>query len=299
VNGTGESGSVPEKVKVSVKRALVFLLFAVATFASAQNPVEDLKSGQAQASVVTHLATALDHLSVLEFGETVTMAAAGSPAFQIERHEDKVFIKPLKSGSSTDLFIWTATRRFTYELEAPGEVKDMNFAVDNPAPAFKPELDSDPHMQEIADTILTKALLGAERIDSTYIKDTKGRVTLRIEHVFQASNTLYIHYAVHNMTDRPYRIAAPAVSELIVSQPLTSIVGLKPTQLKRQTIRVLKDSQRRAVPVARSDIQRADLQAGEDSHGIVAIREQISTPAVLQLVFGPEGKHPVEAVWVF
>jgi hypothetical protein len=117
--------------------------------------------------------------------------------------------------------------------------------------------------------------------------------------VFQASNTLYIHYAVHNMTDRPYRIAAPAVSELIVSQPLTSIVGLKHTQLKRQTIRVLKDSQRRAVPVARSDIQRADLQAGEESHGIVAIREQISTPSVLQLVFGPEGKHPVEAVWVF
>jgi hypothetical protein len=227
------------------------------------------------------------------------MAAAGSPAFQIERHENKVFIKPLKSGSSTDLFIWTATRRFTYELEAPGEVKDMNFTVDNPARALKPEPDSHPQMQEIADMILTKALLGAERIDSTYIKDTKGRITVRIEHVFQASNTLYIHYAVHNMTDRPYRIAAPTVSELIVSQQLTSVVGLKHTQLKSQTIRALKDSQRRAVPVARSETQRADLQAGEESHGIVVIREQISRPTVLQLAFGPEGKHPVEAVWVF
>jgi hypothetical protein len=280
-----------------VKRALVFLLF-VATFALAQNPAEDLKASQPPAGVI-RVSTALDHLSVLEFGETVTMAAAGSTAFQIERHEDKVFIKPLKSGSPTDLFIWTATRRFTYELEAPGEVKDMNFAVDNPAPAPKPGSDSHPHMQEIADMILTKALLGAERIDSTYIKDTKGRVTLRIEHVFQASNTLYVHYAVHNMTDRPYRIAAPTVSELIVSQPLTSVIGLKHTQLKPQTIRVLKDSQRRAIPIARSETQRADLEAGEESHGIVIVREQISTPTVLQLAFGPEGKHPVEAVWVF
>jgi hypothetical protein len=297
VNGTGRAGSVPEKVKVFVKRTLVFLLF-VAPFALAQDPAEDLKARQPPAGVI-HVATALDHLSVLEFGEPVTLAAAGSPAFQIERHEDKVFIKPLKSGSSTDLFIWTATRRFTYELEAPGAVKDMNFALDNPAPAFKPEPDSHPHMQEIADMILTKALLGAERIDSTYIKDTKGRVTLRIEHVFQASNTLYIHYAVRNMTDRPYRIAAPTVTELVLSQPLPPVAGLKHTQLRPQTIRVLKDSQRREVPIARSDTQKADLQAGEESHGIVVIRQQISTLTVLRLAFGPEGKHPVEAVWVF
>ncbi len=175
----------------------------------------------------------------------------------------------------------------------------MNFAVDNHAPASKAEPDSRPRMQEMADMILTKALLGAEPIDSTDIKDTKGRVTLRIVHVFQASDTLYIHYGVRNLTDRPYRIAAPTVSELIVSQPLTSVVGLKHTQLKPQTIRLMKDSQRRAVPVARSETQRADLQAGEEAHGIVIIRGQIATPTVLQLAFGPDGKHPVEAVWVF
>jgi hypothetical protein len=62
---------------------------------------------------------------------------------------------------------------------------------------------------------------------------------------------------------------------------------------------VLKDSQQRVIAVARSETQRADLQPGEQSHGIVVIREQISTPTVLQLAFGPEGKHPVEAVWVF
>ena len=43
-----------------------------------------------------HVATALNHLTVLEFHEPVTMAAAGSSDFQIERQEDKVFIKPTK-----------------------------------------------------------------------------------------------------------------------------------------------------------------------------------------------------------
>ena len=77
------------------------------------------------------MATALNHLTILEFHEPVTMAAAGSSDFQIERQENKVFVKPMKSGASTDLFVWTASRRFAYELETTQEVKNMNFAIDN------------------------------------------------------------------------------------------------------------------------------------------------------------------------
>ena len=87
------------------------------------------------ASSVVHVATALNHLTILEFHEPVTMAAAGSSDFQIERQENKVFVKPMKSGASTDLFVWTASRRFAYELETTQEVKNMNFAIDNSAPA--------------------------------------------------------------------------------------------------------------------------------------------------------------------
>ena len=60
-------------------------------------------------------------------------AAAGSSDFQIERQENRVFVKPMRPGVSTDLFVWTASRRFVYELETQ-EVKNMNFAIDNPAP---------------------------------------------------------------------------------------------------------------------------------------------------------------------
>src|SRR5689334_17684621 len=71
--------------KVIMKRALIFLLTMYAVVTAA----DELKVSQPAPSEVIHVATALDHLTVLEFGEPVTMAAAGSPAFQIERHEDK------------------------------------------------------------------------------------------------------------------------------------------------------------------------------------------------------------------
>jgi hypothetical protein len=281
-----------------MKSALTF--FLVIFLSGPFLPADELKERQLPGrGDVIHVATALDHLTVLEFGEPVTMAAAGSPAFQIERHEDKVFIKPLRAGSSTDLFIWTATRRFTYELESPGEVKDMNFAVDSPAPAPEPVKESHVQMDEIADMMLTRVFLGVEPIDNTYIKDTKRRVTVRIERIFRSQNTLYIHYTFRNLTSRPYRIVTLGVSELIALRSSISVESLVHTQLNQQVLQKLGEFKRRPVAVARAESQQPDIQAGHSSQGIVAIRGQVSTPTVLQLTFGPEGRHPVEAVLVF
>ena len=117
-----------------MKRSASFILFFfISVFRSANS--------YAQAPPVpslVHVATALNHLTVLEFHEPVTMAAAGSSDFQIERQEDKVFIKPAKPEASTDLFVWTASRRFAYELETTAEVKNMNVTVDNPLPQAPP-----------------------------------------------------------------------------------------------------------------------------------------------------------------
>ena len=112
---------------------------------------------------LVHVATALNHLTVLEFHEPVAMAAAGSSDFQIERQEDKVFTKPTKSGAATDLFVWTRSRRFAYELETTAEVKNMNVSVDNPlppAPVAPPNSGFSSHVEEFADMMLTRAFLG-------------------------------------------------------------------------------------------------------------------------------------------
>ena len=47
-------------------------------------------------SQIRHVETSLNHLTVLEFGEPVTTLAIADPdSFQVERHEDKVFVKPI------------------------------------------------------------------------------------------------------------------------------------------------------------------------------------------------------------
>src|SRR5580658_10024030 len=84
-------------------------------------------TGQSQ---IRHIETSLNHLTILEFGESVTTLAVGDPdSFQIERHEDKVFVKPLQQGVSTNLFVWTGSRELSYELDPAGQLAAMDVLV--------------------------------------------------------------------------------------------------------------------------------------------------------------------------
>src|SRR5207249_5656758 len=81
-------------------------------------------------SKVTRVETTMNHLTVIELAEPVTLAAAGSSAFKIERRENKVFIQPLEEGASTNLFVWTGSGRWSYELVPAASMETMHFAVD-------------------------------------------------------------------------------------------------------------------------------------------------------------------------
>lgn len=277
-----------------MKRALILMLtvYAVSAWAGETKTITP-----AQGEVV-QVATALDHLTVLEFGEPVTMAAAGSPAFQIERHDDKVFIKPLKAGASTDLFVWTASRRFAYELEPPGEVSNMNFAIDSRLPT-RPSPQTGAHIEDVADMMLTRALLGAERVDSSSIGNENGRVTVRIEHVFQSRSTLYIHYSVTNLSHQPYRVTDPVLTEAVAPQATISLLSIPRTQLDKHLLHKVGELRERPISPVRSEFSKEDVQPGEEVQGVVAIREQVATPTIFELTFSPEGRHKVQAVMVF
>jgi conjugative transfer protein CagX len=273
--------------------AIFFVVCAISGFA------DELQLGKSPSSEVIHVTTALDHLTVLEFGEPVTMAAAGSSAFQIERHENKVFIKPLKPGAATDLFVWTNSQRFAYELQPPGEVSNMNFAIDSRAPVPKAASDSSLRVEEVADMMLTRAFLGAQRVNSGSIKDENGRVVVRVEHVFQSRSTLYIHYSVHNHSQRPYRILPPELTQASAPQSSISIVSLQLSQLDGQTLRKLGKLTTQRLTLGRAESQKQDVQPGEETQGVIAIRQQVSSPAILQVTFAPEGSHKVQATMVF
>ena len=277
-----------------MKRALIpFLdlcLLAVSAFG------QNVKSSAV--TDVVHVNTAFEHLTVLEFDEPVAMAAAGSSAFQIERQANKVFVKPLKPGVSTDLFVWTESRRFSYELEAPGEVKNMNFAIDSPAPVPRPVPDSHEQMVQIADIMLTKALLGAERIDNSNIKDASNRITVRVEQTLESSNTLYVHYSIANLTRHSYRVPSPSVNQLLPYKPGISIPSLSHMQLSHSVVHRLGNGRRATLQVAKAEMQKQDLGPGEETRGVIAIREQFTGPTVLELSFQGSGDHNVTATFI-
>ena len=175
----------------------------------------------------------------------------------------------------------------------------MNFALDSRIPTPKPVPDSSSRLEEIADMMFTRAFLGAERVDSTTIKDEKGHVTIRVQHVFCSRNTVYIHYSIRNLSGRPYRVTTPVVAETVAPKAILSVASIHRMQLDEKVLRKLGNLEPRPLTVARAETQTEDLQPGQETQGVVAIREQVSAPTILQLTFGSEGSHRVEAAMVF
>ena len=270
-----------------MKRSTSFVLFFISVFRSAHSYAQ-----APPAPSLVHVATALNHLTVLEFHEPVTMAAAGSSDFQIERREDKVFIKPAKPGASTDLFVWTASRRFAYELETTAEVKNMNVTVDNPLPQAPaaPSKSAFSHVEEVADMMLTRAFLGAVDIAPANGRAPKGRVRVRIQHVFSTKTTLYVHYRVENESPSAYHVRTPDVFELQAGHSDLALPAFAHKQLDPRLLENLSDIDSVSLPVPRAETTVEDLAPGESTEGVVAIRQNLNSPAVVQLVFDRQVK---------
>ena len=79
---------------------MILLLFVLAAA-----PSQRIEAQFPDRSRITRVETAMNHLTVIELAEPVTLAAAGSPVFKVERRDNMVFIQPLEEGSSTNLFV--------------------------------------------------------------------------------------------------------------------------------------------------------------------------------------------------
>jgi hypothetical protein len=208
------------------------------------------------------------------------MAAAGSSDFQIEREADKVFVKPTKPDAATDLLVWTQSSRFAYELETTTEVKNMNFTVDAAIPIRQPIPASS--TDEIVDTILTRAFLGIVQIKSNRRK-SQDNLAIQVDEVFRTRSTVYIHYRIQNNSDASYRPGSPSVFELRPKRPSTALDGLMHTQLDACDIKKLGTPEVAALVTARVESDSKDLKPRASLQGVIALRQDLSTPTVLQI----------------
>ena len=151
-------------------------ILAAGSVASAQN----ITHQNVNSNAVTKVATALNHISLIEMPEPITNAAVGSEDVRIEWHGNMVAIKPLRQNQPTNLFIWTEHTQSTYEIQAAGEVTSASFLIDEtrtPASWEKSAEKSQPTQEEIqktADTLIDETLLLASPVGQSRPQGRKG-----------------------------------------------------------------------------------------------------------------------------
>jgi hypothetical protein len=253
-------------------------------------------------SQIRHIETSLNHLTVLEFGEPVTTLAIADPdSFQVERHDDKVFVKPLKEGVSTNLFVWTVTRELSYELDPTGQLAAMDVLVrtdpvPNPhATAQAAAEPSDAEIRKIASLVLTQTMMGVEDIALDAERRGPSRVEVSLEQIYRAKDRIYIRYSVANQSQSPFRVTAPDVYAPLPTEQPISLVSLRNHQITSQTFAAFKAKQGSNVAVVQADNVAHDLAPGEKTTGVISIGSSMGgAPHIYQLNFGADQTGPIK-----
>jgi hypothetical protein len=251
---------------------------------------------------IVHVQTALNHLTVIEVGETVTTVAAGSPAFKIEWRENKVFVQPTEPNVNTNLFIWTASWRLNYELEAAGGVEQMDFAIDHPVPHPTPVPTTavKPPSSVTTEQVALDSLLGGRPIRSDGLKAPKNRVIVLLKDTYQRENhEVFIRYAVRNDTRDVYTLTTPKVFTLGVDGPPSDLDRLVNFQLGETAIAEIEGDEK-PVDIVSGSVRSARIEPGQETVGVIGVKLPAGKtgPSVIRLVFPEDGKGQPTATLV-
>ena len=281
-----------------LNRAALPILLLGGTLASAQNVVHQT----VHSDRVTPIHTALDHISVIALPERITRVAAGSQAMQIEWHVNDVFVKPLQSGQSTDLMVWTEHLFSTYELEAPGDVKQMTFVLDETNSPVPQAARSDPPSKkanQIAESAIGSTLLQVTPVTAHGVHPAKNGVSVSIKDVVRDGSSFYVRFAVTNSSTLPYRIESPSVFEIATKERADLLPSMKDTQITAKTVAQFRSNQTDQVAVQRTDVPQKDLSAGATAEGVVEIHpEDAGKLGIYEFDFSADGGHAVKATAV-
>jgi Conjugal transfer protein len=246
---------------------------------------------------IVHIQTALGHLTVLEMREPVSTVAVGSAAFKVEWRDDKVFIEPTEPKVATNLFVWTPSGRFNYELDPAGDVPEMVFAIDQPTPDPPKITATAKRTAESADPSAADILIAAKPVRLAGPISERNRVAVYVTDLLEHDGQLLIRYSIRNETDQAYVPGAPQV--MILKAPLyrESLYTLNNFQLQTPH---LKSSGEIPLDVAKNEIVSSRIESGQETSGIVTIKlpKEHAELAVIRLVFLRSRQGPVSAAVV-
>ncbi len=279
-------------------KSLLSISLAFATVAGAQT------TGQNQ---IRHVQTSLNHLTVLEFGEPVTTLAVADPdSFKVERHDDKVFVMPLREKVATNLFVWTASRQLSYELDAAGQLTTMDVLIRTEPPGGAHPLPGSPiastetEIRKIASQVLAQTMMGVQDVARDPNKVKTGRVQVELEQLYRTQDQIYIRYTVSNGTNAPFRLTTPDVSNPLATDQPVSLLSLRNRQLSAQTFGTFKAKAGSSLSIVQAETAATDLAPGQRTTGIVSVRNaEGNPPQLFELTFGTVQGQPITAEAVF
>jgi hypothetical protein len=270
---------------------MILLMFFLA------RPPQRIETQHPDRTKVMRVETAMNHLTVIELAEPVTLAAAGSTSFKIERRENKVFIQPLEEGVSTNLFVWTHSGRSNYELVPAVSPDTMLFAIDQQSttPSEIPE----PVVPAVGSapipSIAEEMLLFAKPIRNRG-KAGDSPIDVFITDVYRKGDQLFVRYVVDNRTTHPYVVGQPKVFALQSAHSSTSLYALRYSQVGRELQRKIRSHGQLKIASVECDVPSEPLPAGEAATGIFILQAPPTTlnsePAVLRFVFATAGQQP-------
>lgn len=275
------------------KTWLCFLAVATLSCPVSAQKVETQKPTQGE---IAHVQTSLNHLTVLEMNEPVITVAVGSTAFKVEWRENKVFIEPNDADVATNLFVWTASGRFNYELDPAGGVPQMDFAIDQPAsdPPAVSKVES-----KSVDPSPADLLIQARPIHMYGSTPGKNHVAVYLTDVLEHDGQIFVRYTIRNQTKKAYVPGSPQIALISSPQYRESLYGLINCQLSPDAASHLKSSGQTPLELATAEMRSARIGPGQETTGIIAIKMPAhSAPAVVRLTFLANSKGIVDATLV-
>ncbi len=297
---------LPTRILIS---AAMLLMLIGASAADTHITTDVIQPGK-----VTRVATALNHVTIIELPEPVVSYSIGSDSVRVEYHDNRVLIKPTKPNVSTNLFVWTATSHTVYEILPAGDPAAMSYVLDQVLPAPPPV--PGPSREEVerqTDTMYASALANQRLIRSGKLPHglrfwyrhsgedhCDACVELRVTRITEDASSYYVRVVAENKATHPYRLQEPAVTAL---RPTFS-ENIADHYMNRQiSVDALREMGRFAPEPLRTHGSTLnaprDLKAGESAEWIVGFAKPGRTPAIYQFSLPDDEKHPVTATVVF
>lgn len=288
--------SVPKRILCSVLPLVLLFALTSPAIAEGNSTITEIL----RPSRVTRVATAVNHVTIIQFPEPVMSASIGSDLVRMEWNDNRVIIEPLKKGVETNLTVWTAQTRSIYEILPAGDPADMTFAIDEvfPAPPPPPPGPSPAEVQRATDQMLANALLNIKFIDSHKIKNSEDAATIRIKEVTEDSSSYYVHLQATNYSKFPYRLTPPTIAKIKPAFAENTPARYLRRQISNGTLQKFGTYSTETLPVHGSTLDSSDLAPGGATDWVVAINKPDRAPGVYLFNF-PAGKSPVYAIAVF